>query len=341
MDTLTTSLIIPVHANQNRFIFEVSFNSIIKALPRPTEIIIVSDGDMIDLPKLDPEDACRIRRVATGVRSGPAVARNLGARYATGDILCFIDSDIVIPTHLFDQIVEEFNDSQNMDALFGSYDKDPYMPNFLSQYRNLLHHYVHQNGQEEAFTFWSGCGAIRRKVFLDVGGFDGERYPDPSIEDIELGYRLRKSGHSISLCKHIQVKHLKKWEAHSMMKVDFWYRALPWTKLLLQEKEFKNDLNLKVKDRLSVAAIFSLLLSLFIGVWLPQTALLSIPLFFYFVYLNIGLYNFFYRHKGLWFSLRVVPWHSVFYFISGLAFFVGFANSYKGFHVKSISTVKS
>ena len=68
-------------------------------------------------------------------------------------------------------------------------------PGLVSQYRNLLHHFVHQQGEFEGDirpvrTFWTGCGMIRREVFLAFGGFDPRLYPRPAIEDIELGYRL-------------------------------------------------------------------------------------------------------------------------------------------------------
>ncbi len=53
-------------------------------------------------------------------------------------------------------------------ALFGSYDDAPAAPGLVSQYRNLLHHFVHQQGvfRDEirpAHTFWTGCGMIRRE----------------------------------------------------------------------------------------------------------------------------------------------------------------------------------
>ncbi len=40
---------------------------------------------------------------------------------------------------------------------------------------------------------------IRREVFLAYGGFDPRLYSRPSIEDIELGYRLTRAGHRIVL----------------------------------------------------------------------------------------------------------------------------------------------
>jgi GT2 family glycosyltransferase len=289
--------------------------------PQPGEMILVADGAPLPLPGFADPD--RITQLATQRRSGPAVARNLGARHAKGDILFFIDSDIVVPRDLISRVQERFRQKENIAALFGSYDTEPFMPNFLSQYRNLLHHFVHQKGNEEAFTFWSGCGAIRKDVFLELGGFDGEQFPHPSIEDIELGYRLKKAGYSIALCKDLQVKHLKKWAPTSMIKVDFFDRALPWTRLLLREKNYNNDLNLKTSDRLSVVAVFLLLLSLFLGFWNTFAAFSAIPIFLIFIGLNVELYTFFYRQRGWWFTLKVIPWHSVFYLISGSAFAVG------------------
>ena len=134
---------------------------------------------------------------------GPARARNLGAAAAQGDILLFIDADVAIPPGILGEIEKIFRDEPGLAAVFGSYDSEPYETNFLSQYKNLFHHYVHQLGREEASTFWGACGAIRRNVFEEVGRFD-ERYCQPSIEDIDLGYRLKKGAipfGSVRICR--------------------------------------------------------------------------------------------------------------------------------------------
>ena len=57
----------------------------------------------------------------------------------------------------------------------------------MAAFRNLLHHTVHCRSQGEVGSFWAGLGAVRRSAFETAGGFDAERYPEPSIEDIELG----------------------------------------------------------------------------------------------------------------------------------------------------------
>jgi len=73
-----------------------------------------------------------------------------------------LDADVTLQPDGAARVLKAFDQSPSLAALFGSYDDSPRASNFLSQYKNLFHHYVHQNAHERAFTFWSGCGAIRR-----------------------------------------------------------------------------------------------------------------------------------------------------------------------------------
>ena len=82
-----------------------------------------------------------------------------------------------------------------------------------------MHCYVHQQSKRQACTFWTGCGAIRRSVFLEHSGFS-ERYLRPAIEDIELGYRLHSAGRRMILDREVQVKHLKHWTFWNVVKTD-------------------------------------------------------------------------------------------------------------------------
>jgi GT2 family glycosyltransferase len=144
-------------------------------------------------------------------RLGPAAARKTGAQVARGKYLYFIDADCELQPDTLARIAEVFQADPGLDALFGSYDDTPGAANFMAQYKNLFHHYVHQKSSELASTFWTGCGVIRRAQFLALGGFDLQRYRRPAIEDIDLGYRLKRAGGRIRLVKHVQVKHLKAW----------------------------------------------------------------------------------------------------------------------------------
>ncbi len=222
----------------------------------PLELIVVDDGCTDESADVARSFGAMV--LSTGGRVGPARARNLGARAAHGDILFFIDSDVCVHADTLERVRRDFAVDPELAALIGSYDAFPRSPDFISQYKNLMHSFVHQRGRREACTFWSGCGAIRREVFLRQAGFD-ESYDRPAIEDIELGYRLRLSGSKMVLDKDLQVTHLKHWTFWSLLRTDVLDRGIPWTELILRDRFMPNDLNLELSQRVSVALAFLLL----------------------------------------------------------------------------------
>lgn len=315
---LTISVVVPVHNGGEDF--KRCMASLCQAAPAPDEIIVVADGDTDDSWRVAEAHGAQTMRIK--IAQGPAKARNLGASRAKGDVLFFVDADVAIAPDALSQIGNAFTYDANLAAVFGSYDDTPAAPNFLSQYKNLLHHYVHQTGREDASTFWSGCGAIRREVFLALGGFN-TAYSQPCIEDIELGYRLKQAGYRIRLHKTLQGKHLKRWTAVSLVKTDFFQRALPWIELILRSNQPVNDLNLEKSSRASVVLVYALLASM-LAVGL-STAFLGVTacLVFLLMLLNAPVYAFFQQKRGLWFSVQVVPWHWFYFFYSGLALLIG------------------
>ena len=158
--------------------------------------------------------------------SGPAVARNRGAELASGDILIFVDTDVVPAQESLSGLCGVLEAEPALGAIFGAYDLEPAAPNFMSQYKNLSHACVHEMGNPEAGTFWAGLGAVRASAFWEVGGFD-ERLPRPTVEDIELGYRLRRAGHRLRLDPRFRGKHLKKWTVTSSITIDVALAASP------------------------------------------------------------------------------------------------------------------
>ncbi len=183
---------------------------------------------------------------------------------------------------------------------------------------------MHQTAGEDASTFWCGCGAVRRRIFEELGGFD-ESYRRPSIEDIEFGYRLKKAGYRIRLDKGVKVKHLKRWGLYTLLRADILYRAVPWSMLILREGRMMNDLNLKTASRVSVVAAHllpaALILAFFRPLFLIPAALCVMVL----LALNWDLYRFFNAKRGLLFALGTVPWNWLYFLYSGLAFAYSYA----------------
>jgi GT2 family glycosyltransferase len=284
------------------------------------ECIVVDDGSTDDTGAL--ARALPVTLVDLERRGGPARARNQGAACAGGDLLVFIDSDVCVHRDTLRLLDAHLQRAPATAAVFGSYDDAPADPHFVSQYKNLLHHYVHQRSRRDAWTFWAGCGAIRRNIFLHMGGFD-ESYVRPAVEDIDLGLRLRAQGYRIDLAPEIQVTHLKRWTATALIRTDVFNRAIPWLLLMLRYRVMRRDLNVTVEDRTSVALTWLMMLTAaamaFGAVSLRLAGALFAGCAAGLCVANFDLYRFFARKRGLAFVLRALPLHWLYSWYCGLA----------------------
>lgn len=322
-NNLRISVIIPVSDGGENF--RACLSRLEEADPAPHEIIVVANGDTDGSSQMAEEYGMQVIRVPQPI--GPARARNLGAEKAKGEIIFFVDADVTIQPTAIDQIERIFSQKYPPAAIIGSYDDEPAMPNFISQYKNLMHHFVHQSGNQEASTFWGACGAIQRDVFLAVGGFDA-RFLQPSIEDIELGYRLIAAGNKIHLVKNLQIKHLKHWGIISLIKTDFLNRALPWASLILQQKGFVNDLNIDISGRISVALSYTIVACMLFAWSWPWLLWIGGVFLLILLAINSPLYRFFYNKRGLGFTVLAFFWHYLYFLYSGLAFIIAISRHY-------------
>lgn len=286
------------------------------------ECIVVDDGSTDD--SVQVAHAHGVRTISgSPTHGGPARARNLGAHVANGELLFFLDADVAVQPGTIAHAVATMTSDSNIAACFGSYDDNPAEHNFLSQYRNLLHHYVHQTSSVDASTFWSGCGMIWRDVFWEMDGFNTEVFTRPSIEDIDLGYRLLNAGYQIRLEKLLLVQHMKRWTPQNLIVTDIRDRALPWTRLIVEDGGLPNDLNLQMTQRWSTAVTFAMVGVVFLGIfWLPM--LLFLPLLMLMLLrLNQDFYGFLRENRGWRFVLMALPWHWLYFLYSGLSFVAG------------------
>ena len=136
------SVIVPVH-NGTSFLRQC-----LEALGGsrcPYECIVVNDGSTDETSEIAGSFPTRVIDVPDGPR-GPAYARNRAAEVARGDILFFLDADVIVDRDTLERIERTFVQHPEVDAVFGSYDDRPAETNFVSLYKNLAHHFVHQHG---------------------------------------------------------------------------------------------------------------------------------------------------------------------------------------------------
>jgi cellulose synthase/poly-beta-1,6-N-acetylglucosamine synthase-like glycosyltransferase len=161
------------------------------------EIIVVDDGStdetaVVAEQMLKEFPAACIIHAAHG---GAALARNLGAQAAQGDLLLFTDADCEPGPDWIEQFARVFADP-GVSGAKGAY---------RTRQRSLVARFVQQEYQDRydrtqrqaVIDFIdTHSAAYRRNVFLDNDGFDAS-FPGASVEDQEFSFRLAERGHRL------------------------------------------------------------------------------------------------------------------------------------------------
>jgi GT2 family glycosyltransferase len=281
------------------------------------EVIVVDDVSPDNTAAIAGDLGARV--IVMDKNGGPGAARNRAAEEAVGDILWFVDSDVIAWEDGASKVAAAFADPE-VAAVFGSYDSTPDGQHWFSRYKNLMHRFYHQNANRDAHTFWAGCGAVRKDMFRQIGGFDVETYKVPSIEDIELGYRIRRAGGRIAVDPTLLGKHLKVWTPKGAIHTDIFRRALPWSRLMISREGVHNDLNTshgeKAKAVIAGLLILSLLSLPFAShLWPVPLGLVALSLV-----ANRSFVRFMYANGGLGFATATFLYHQIYYVYSAAAF---------------------
>ena len=312
----SVSVIIPAHNA------EATLPDCLRALRNmsvePAEILVYVDGATDRTEQIAYDSGARILK-NSGKPMGPAMGRNAAAEVANSDLLWFVDADVVVAPDCLRRLIDDMQ-AQDAVGAFGSYDDEPRSLRATSLYANLRHHFVHQRGNPDATTFWSGIGLIRRDIFRQFGGFDGERFPYPSVEDVDLGMRIIAAGHRIRLVPSALGKHCKDWSLWRVWHTDVMRRARPWTRMLNERPDSARDLNLTTAERMK--AVLALLTPAFLVAGLLSSLFLlfaAVTASFY-VFANREFYSFLFRRLSLKDSAIAVGMHWCYHCYSALTY---------------------
>jgi len=312
------SIIIPAH-NAAHYL-ERTLPALYETLPKDCEVIIVNDDSTDNTASVAAEYGAIVINLPD--QSGPSAARNVGAFDCKSEIIIFLDADVEVHADTVRLLSESLENHPEYAAVFGSYDADPAHRHLVSSFKNLMHHYVHQAGQPEAQTFWTGCGAIRNSVFQSVGPFHDVSLT--CVEDIDYGHRLRDAGFRVWLRPEIECKHLKRWTLPSLIKTDVLHRGIPWTVMMLRRGKIDSDLNVNRTHQISavLALFFTINIAAipFAGLVFLLPALVSLTLL---LILQRSFYLTLIRNRGLSFAAASIPLHLLYYLYSFIALAAG------------------
>jgi glycosyltransferase involved in cell wall biosynthesis len=188
------------------------------------EIIVVDDGSTDGTAALA---AGANVRCLQQVNQGPAAARNHGARVAHGDILLFLDSDLVPAVHFVERILAPFADL-SIAAVQGTMKSG--QTELVPRYCQAEIDYKQLRCRRQRFvdSIAAGIFAIRRSVYREYGGFCTQ-FRMAAAEDTDLSYRIAHDGRRILFCPEAYAHHPQPGSVRSYVRLKFWrgyWRAL-------------------------------------------------------------------------------------------------------------------
>jgi glycosyltransferase involved in cell wall biosynthesis len=200
MSSLRFSVVIPV-LNAIEYL-KSCLDSVTAAISRyqNAELIVVDNGSTDGSYEMLLADYATVAKIFQQECITIGALRNFGARAASGDYLCFIDSDCVIDEDYFEQAASVF--ASLIVASAGSMYALPPQPKWIEETWDLLH-----RRPKDSYVSYlnSGNFIIARNVFQKIGGFDETLVTG---EDAEIGLRLGAAGFKIYNARQIKAVHL-------------------------------------------------------------------------------------------------------------------------------------
>lgn len=289
------------------------------------ELIVVDDASTDGSVTIAARYADTVVKLS-GRPSGPAYARNRGVELARGEIVAFVDADVVVRPDTLPRMLATLSEHDDVDAVSASHDENAGAPNFVSQYWNLLLRFGEQRHSGRCAQFAPGCGAVRRKAFLSAGMYDEWRFATACLESVELGERLLGTGHNLLLSPELNVIHLRRWHLGSVCR-EVWSRSRLLARSLgyvRMSAAAPSEVVFTLSRRLTpaVALIGTLLLA---AAFVPSPkagakgglALLALVL------TNLPVYRYYARARGFAFAIVSAPMHILVQIIAASALCIG------------------
>jgi glycosyltransferase involved in cell wall biosynthesis len=293
----TVSVIIPARDSEN--VLGKCLDAVKASVYPVHEIIVVNDGSLDKTSSVAKQRS--VKTIDLDCPYGANYSRNRGAAEASGDILLFLDSDVVVQVDTIQHIMSCFSEN-SVDAIVGLYSSEHRHHNLASQYKNLWIRFSYLKSGPRIDWIFGAVSAIRKSAVWKVKGFDRRLFMEHGGDDLELGKRMTASEHNILLKPEIEVEHLKRHSWISLLKNDF-ARSQGFIQLAGNLGELKGSLRNGFVN-VYPAFIFSTLLSwlmltsAILGLWFRTSWWVFLLLVVIYVSLNLPFLKYFAEHRG-------------------------------------------
>jgi glycosyltransferase involved in cell wall biosynthesis len=211
------SVVIPVKNGEATI--GTCLRSIRRSYYKHLEVIVVDDHSADRTAEIARSYNCVVVPADAG-SGGANAARNRGAKAAKGEIVVFIDADVVVSRETILGIVERLEEDA-LDAVVGIYTARHRNDSLFSQYKNLWIRYSYMKSPPAIDWMFGAISGIRKTAFEAIGGFNVELIAQHGNDDLELGKRLARDNVKIELDMEIEVEHLKEYNFVSFVKNEF------------------------------------------------------------------------------------------------------------------------
>jgi len=293
------------------------------------EVVVANDHSTDQSVEIARRHDCTIVEIEK--ECGANSARNYGARFARGEILVFLDADIIVTRETLLGIVETLA-GDGVDAVVGIYTAKHRHESLVSQYKNLWIRYSYIKSSPAIDWLFGSISGIRRDAFERLGGFNADLLARDGHDDVELGKRFARAHLSIALDMDIEVEHLKRYTFTSFLVNEF-HRSSGFSELAVRygeaarafRKGFVNVYPAFVVSTVVAPAVLLATIAAVVGLLPTWVAFAAVGVY---LAVNIRFLNYLEQVRGLFAMVAMIPFLFIDHLVCLFGSVVGVLNSF-------------